>query len=109
MPRSGGGIGNIWKRVAAAFFNLPRKIRQSFQSRTCRLITITALVTITAGLAVCGLIYWKVTSALKAAGEELKAEREHGFSVVRLEPLPESPFTWISAPAAFSGATVFHG
>lgn len=109
MSRRGGGIGNIWRRVAAAFFNLPRKIRESLHSRTRHLFTIAALVTVTAGLAVCGLIYWKVTSALKAASQELKAEREHGFAVIRLEPLAENRFIWIGAPAAFSGAAVFQG
>lgn len=106
MSRSGGGIGNIWKWIAAAISNLCGKIRKN---RTRRLITITSLLTITAALAVCGLIYWKVTTALKAASQELKAEREHSFAVIRLQPLANNPFIWINAPAAFSGATVFQG
>lgn len=109
MLRRGGGIGTIWKGTAAAFFNLSGKINPKLHTRRRRLITIVALVTITAALAVCGLIYWKVSSALKAASQELKAEQEHSFSVVRLEPVPDTPFTWISAPAAFSGAAIFHG
>src|SRR5215467_4991357 len=106
MSGSGGGIGKIWKWIAAAFSNLRGQISKN---RTRRLITITALLTISAALAVCGLIYWKVSSALKAASQELKAEREHGFAVVRLQPLANNPFTWINAPAAFSGAAVFQG
>src|SRR5215469_10706714 len=109
MLRRGGGIGTIWKGAAAAFFNLSGNIKPKIHTRRRRLITIVALVTITAALAVCGLIYWKVSSALKAASQEIKAEREHSFSVVRLEPVAESPFTWISAPAAFSGAAIFQG
>src|SRR5215510_2178267 len=84
---------------------LSRKIRQ----RPRRLILLAAIVPFGIALAAFGLIFWKATTALKKARQELKAEAEHGFAVIRLEPPTGNAFSWISAPAAFSDVAVFQG
>lgn len=104
-----GGVIVNWKRVPAALLELPQRIRQSFRQRHPRFILLAALVTFIMVLGTGALVYWKASNALKVAQQELTAEQEHGFSVLRLDPPPENAFTWISAPAAFSGVAVFQG
>jgi ligand-binding sensor domain-containing protein len=109
MLGRGGVIGNSWKRVAAALFNSPAGITQILRQRPRRFLLLTSLATVGLVLAASTLIYWKASSALKSAQQELATEREHAFVVLRLEPPAGNLFTWISAPAAFSGVAVFQG
>src|SRR5262249_58531971 len=108
MAGRGGGIENNSKLVTATLLKFPEGIGQSLK-RPWRLALLAAAVLISALAATFGLIYWKATRALKAAQQELKLEREHGFTVVRLERTPDNAFTWIRSPAAFFGAAIFQG
>jgi len=113
MSARGGGI-EANKKSGTTKVDALTQVRKPYRFskkaiRPKRLILIVAAVLVTAVAATFGLIYWKATKALRAAQQELKLEREHGFSVVRLDRSPDNAFSWISSPAAFSGATVFQG
>ena len=59
-------------------------------------------------LASAGLVYWKATRALRIATREVQSSEDLRFTVRNLDLAPAGGnFEWISAPAAFSGATVF--
>ncbi len=55
-----------------------------------------------------GLVHWQTTRALRVARQEVQSAGELRFTVRPLSPAT-SNFEWISAPASFSGATVFKG
>src|SRR5215510_6853525 len=90
-----------------ALIQVSSSYKSSKSTNRRRLILLAAIVPFGIALAAFGLIFWKATTALKKARQELKAEAEHGFAVVRLEPPTGNTFSWISAPAAFSDVAVF--
>src|SRR6266700_7014482 len=61
-------------------------------------------------LASTGLVYWKASRALRIATLEVRSAADLRFTVRNFNVAPAGGnFEWISAPAAFSGATVFKG
>src|SRR6266852_7303270 len=58
-------------------------------------------------LASAGLVYWKASRALWNATQEVRLAEDLRFTVRNHLAPAGGNFEWISAPAAFSGATVF--
>jgi ligand-binding sensor domain-containing protein len=60
-------------------------------------------------LAFAGLAIWKASRALHRASEEVAAEENLKFAVLRLDSAAPSGVEWISSPAVFNDAAFFEG
>jgi hypothetical protein len=102
------GLKNILKLVRAdklrCIFSFTTRMKIFFRRKWHYAVAAVLLLTLSGA----GLIVWRAQRAVRIATREVQSQETLRFSVVKLVPFNTS-FEWISAPEAFSGATVFKG
>jgi hypothetical protein len=95
----------ISRRIAAGCIFLPLPSMKLKARIKWRYLTASVFLLALAGA---GLVYWRATQALRTASRELQSSENLRFTVRPLQPV-SSNFSWISSPAAFTGAAAFKG
>src|SRR5258708_14560670 len=98
-------IKKISGRIATGCIFLAPPFMKSFLRLKWRYVVASVVLLALAGGT---LVVWRANRALKNATQEVRSAENLRFTVSNLAPV-SSNFSWISAPAAFTGAASFKG
>jgi len=98
-------VKKLFTRVATGCIVLSLPAMRFLTRLKWRYVVLSVLLLTLAGA---GVTYWRASQALRTASQEIQSAENLQFIVREVSPVTSS-FSWIGAPAAFTGTATFKG